>query len=163
MVFGRAGEEIDRLTAEGIPATVVPGITSASAMAASLRQSMTHRGCAQSVRFITGHGRDGELPAHLDFRGLADPATTLVVYMGGRTASAIATRLMEHGAADDTPVVAMARVTRADEQTHRTTLSEVAAAGLPEGLPTPVLLGIGRAFTLQQAAADAPVTKARAG
>lgn len=163
MVFGRAGEEIDRLTAEGIPATVVPGITSASAMASSLRQSMTHRACAQSVRFITGHGRDGELPTHLDFRGLADAATTLVVYMGGRTASAIATRLIEHGALDDTPVVAMARVSRTDERTHRTTLGEVAAAGLPDDLPSPVLLGIGRAFKPAPAVAMAPTMAALAG
>ena len=63
MIFGRAGEEIAQLEAAGIPVDVVPGITAASAMAARLGVSLTHRDHAQSVRFVTGHARDGKLPA----------------------------------------------------------------------------------------------------
>jgi uroporphyrin-III C-methyltransferase/precorrin-2 dehydrogenase/sirohydrochlorin ferrochelatase len=78
MIFGRAGEEIARLEAEGIPVSVVPGVTAALAMAASLGVSLTHRDCARSVRFVTGHGRDGALPADIDWRAVADPATTTI-------------------------------------------------------------------------------------
>nr|CAD6430394.1 uroporphyrinogen-III C-methyltransferase [Rhizobium sp. Q54] len=92
MVFGRAGEEIAVLEENGIPVEVVPGITAASAMAARLRVSLTHRDHAQAVRFVTGHARDGRLPESLDWRGLADARTTTVFYMGGRTASEIRSR-----------------------------------------------------------------------
>ena len=78
MIFGRAGEEIALLEKNGIPVDVVPGITSALALSARLGVSLTHREHAQSVRFVTGHAKTGELPADLDWRGLADPHTTLV-------------------------------------------------------------------------------------
>ena len=68
----------------------MPGITAGLAMASALGVSLTHRDHAHSVRFVTGHARNGELPADIDWRGLADPQTTLVFYMGGRTAPAIA-------------------------------------------------------------------------
>lgn len=88
MIFGRAGEEIVRLEAEGIPVAVVPGITAALALASSLGVSLTHRDCARSVRFVTGHGRKGGLPRDIDWQAIADPKTTTIFYMGGRTAPA---------------------------------------------------------------------------
>lgn len=94
MIFGRAGEEIAELEAAGIPVTVVRGITAAAAMASQLKTSLTHRDGAHSVRFVTGHARNGELPHDLDWSGLADPGTTLAFYMGGRTAKDIASRLI---------------------------------------------------------------------
>src|SRR5690606_29981220 len=84
MIFGRAGEEIERLQAEGIPVEIVPGITSAIAMASALGVSLTHRDCARSVRFVTGHAKDGTLPRDIDWRALADPVTTTIFYMGAR-------------------------------------------------------------------------------
>ncbi|MEO1140864.1 MAG: siroheme synthase CysG, partial [Pseudomonadota bacterium] len=62
VIFGRAGEEIAALEAEDIPVSIVPGITSASALAARLGVSLTHRDFAQSVRFVTGHSKQGKLP-----------------------------------------------------------------------------------------------------
>ena len=62
MIFGRAGEEMAELRSEGIPVAVVPGITAASAMASALSTSLTHRDHAHSVRFVTGHSRNGVLP-----------------------------------------------------------------------------------------------------
>jgi uroporphyrin-III C-methyltransferase / precorrin-2 dehydrogenase / sirohydrochlorin ferrochelatase len=115
MIFGRAGEEIAELEAHGIAVDVVPGITTALAIAASLGVSLTHRDHAQSVRFVTGHTRDGELSDDLDWQGLADPATTLVFYMGGRTAAAIATRLIAAGLPATTPVAMVASASRWDE------------------------------------------------
>lgn len=146
MIFGRAGEEIEHLSREAIPVNVVPGITSASAMAAALGLSLTHRDCAQSLRFVTGHSRSGELPEDIDWRGLADSRTTLIVYMGGRTASLLARRLIANGLEENTPVVAMSSVSRSASHTWRSSLSGLAGTSLPDGLGSPVIIGIGRAF-----------------
>ena len=147
MVFGRAGEEIAELEAAGIPVSVVPGITAAAAMASQLKTSLTHRDGAHSVRFVTGHARNGELPRDLDWRGLADPGTTLTFYMGGRTAKDIALRLIAEGLPSATPVVAVAGLTRSNEQRHAMTLDELSRSGLPSPtLDMPVLLGIGAVF-----------------
>lgn len=144
MIFGRAGEEIDVLTARGIRVDIVPSITSASAMAASLGISLTHRGSAHSLRFVTGHSRDGSLPETLDWRGLADPETTLVVYMGGRTCRDLAHRLIGEGLASSTPVVAVTSVSRKNETKWIGCLSYLAAGLLAIEPGEPVLIGIGR-------------------
>lgn len=154
MIFGRAGEEIAELTAAGIAVEVVPGITSAAAMAARLGVSLTHRDHAQSVRFVTGHARDGSLPATLDWRGLADPSTTLVFYMARRTAGAIAAHLTDAGLDPATPAVAVASVGTRDERRWQGRLAD-----LPQAPPTidadgPLLIGIGRAFAAVGVSAD---------
>lgn len=144
MVFGRAGEEIQALRAEGIAVEVIPGITAASALASSLGASLTHRDHAHSVRFVTGHGRDGDMP-DLDWRGLADPETTLAVYMGGRSAPEFARRLLAQGRADATPVVLAQSVSRPEQSVRHTTLASLATetSSRSDG---PVLVGIGEAF-----------------
>lgn len=146
MIFGRAGEEIEMLEAHGIEVAIIPGITSASAMAASLGVSLTHRDRARSVRFITGHARDGRLPHDLDWRALADPATTLIVYMGGRTCRELAERLITEGAPPSCPVVAVTNVSRTDEQRWCGTLAELAAGPQRIADGSPVLIGIGATF-----------------
>ena len=162
MIFGRAGEEIDELARHGVAVDVVPGITAAIALAASLGVSLTHRDHAHSVRFVTGHARNGELPIDIDWRGLADSATTLVCYMGGRTGPAIAERLMAHGLSASTPVVVAAGVSRPDETRWLGDLAGLAAGTGPMVRDQPVLIGIGRAFTRVRSdrVADAPVTDA---
>lgn len=146
MIFGRAGEEIAMLAAEGIAVEVVPGITAAAALAASLGASLTHRDRAHSVRFVTGHSRAGELPADLDWRGLADPETTLIVYMGGRTSPLIAERLIAEGLPASTPVVAASSVSRPEMRTLRTTVAGLLQPGALAALDGPILVGIGAAF-----------------
>lgn len=146
VLFGRAGEEIAHLAAAGIPVSIVPGITSASAMAASLNVSLTHRGHAHSVRYITGHAKDGAMPKDIDWQGIADPATTLVIYMGGRTSQAIARRLMAEGLDAATPCVVATSVTRPQAQHSLGTLSELARGVLKTASDGPVLIGIGTAF-----------------
>ncbi|PHP66820.1 uroporphyrinogen-III C-methyltransferase [Zhengella mangrovi] len=153
MIFGRAGEEIERLNAEGIPVTVVPGITSALAMASSLGISLTHRDCAQSVRFVTGHSRKGELPDTVDWQCLADPATTTIFYMGGRMAAAISRRLVAAGLSGETPVVMAASVSRPGEARWFGRLADLALGATTLGLEGPVMIGIGQVFAAQAAAA----------
>jgi len=151
MIFGRAGEEIAQLEAAGIAVDVVPGITAALAAAASLGVSLTHRDHAHSVRFVTGHARSGALPEDLDWQGLADPQTSLVFYMAGRTSRAVAGKLRAHGLADSTPVVAMSGVSRADEQRWCGTLAEMARSALPLDTAQPTLVGIGPVFAAAMA------------
>lgn len=150
MVFGRAGEELARLEAERIPVTVVPGISAAIAMASELGVSLTHRNSAHSVRFVTGHSRSGALPDDIDWAGLADPDTTLIFYMGGRTAHQIAGRLISEGQAPGTPVVIKTSVSRPDTTTQLTTLAGLFAGDVTVDVSVPVLLGIGSVFAALQ-------------
>ncbi|MFV0295324.1 MAG: siroheme synthase CysG [Hyphomicrobiaceae bacterium] len=150
MVFGRAGEEIEALRNKGIPVSVVPGITTASAMASALNVSLTNRRQAHSVRFVTGHSRHGGLPDDLDWRGLADKETSLVVYMGARTAPAIAGRLIGHGLSPDTPVAIVAAVTRPNEQRWHGSLGTIANGVAGLDISQPVILGIGDVFAQAQ-------------
>ena len=143
MIFGRAGEEIEALEAGNIPVEIVPGVTAALGAASSLGVSLTHRDCAQGVKFVTAHNRKGCLP-DLDWRACADPATTLIVYMGGRTANQLATRLIGGGLDEATPVVVMKAVSTAREERNVMTLAGLATAGID--VDGPVLLGIGRTF-----------------
>ncbi len=85
MMFGRADEEIAACRAAGIAVEVVPGITTAQGAASRLLVSLTRRGQARRVQYITGHGHDGKLPADIDWTSLADPAVTTVVYMPAKT------------------------------------------------------------------------------
>lgn len=146
MIFGRAGEEIEQLERAGIPCEVIPGITAASAMASALGISLTHRDQAQSVRFVTGHSRAGGLPETLDWRGLADRDTTLIVYMGGRTAGALAARLIAEGLPAGTPAVAVASLSRAAEARWQGTLATLPETELLASVKGPLLIGIGGVF-----------------
>ena len=145
-IFGRGGEELSALEAAGIPATVVPGVTAASAMATRLGVSLTHRASAQSVRYVTGHGKEDGLPPAVDWRGLADPSCTTIVYMGGRFAGEIARRLIAEGLDPATPAVAMWNITRPGEQRWQGSLAALAAHRLPVETG-PVLLGVGQVFS----------------
>ncbi|MEM1040956.1 MAG: siroheme synthase CysG [Pseudomonadota bacterium] len=146
MVFGRGGEEISRLQAENIPVSIVPGITSALAMASSLGVSLTHRDYAQSVRFVTGHSRKGELPSDIDWRAVADPTTTTIFYMGSRTAGRIAERVMSEGLSPMTPVVMVSGISRSDEKRWTGTVMEMDQGAAILGRDNPVLIGMGKAF-----------------
>ena len=100
----------------GVPVSVIPGITAASALAAGTNTSLTHPDCAQSVRFVTGHSRNGATPETLDWRAIADPTASTVFYMGGRTATGIMTNLLAVGMPAETPVVVAANVSRKAER-----------------------------------------------
>ena len=146
MIFGRAGEEIAELERHGIGYDVVPGITAGLALAATLGVSLTHRDKARSVRFVTGHSQHGGLPDDIDWMAIADPSTTTIFYMGGRTASSIASLLISHGMPPETPVVIAADIGRIGETKLCCDLAD-----LSEGIYTfltgrAVLIGIGSVF-----------------
>ncbi|WP_336068870.1 siroheme synthase CysG [Nitratireductor rhodophyticola] len=146
MIFGRAGEEIATLRAHGIAVDVVPGITAASAMAAALAVSLTHRDHARSVRLVTGHSRHGGLPDDLDWRALADPSATTIFYMGGRTGREIARRLIELGLAPGTPVAIAFAVGGPEQSLLTIDLARLASEDHSPAAGRPVLIGIGRVF-----------------
>jgi uroporphyrin-III C-methyltransferase len=105
-IFGRLGEEIDALRRAGLAFEIVPGVTAACAAAAAAQVSLSRRGSARRVSFVTGHVRDGE-PLDLDWAALADPGATVAVYMGKASAPKIAAALVAHGLDDATPAVAV--------------------------------------------------------
>lgn len=146
MVFGRAGEEIARLTAEGIGYDVVPGITAGVAMAAAMGVSLTHRDHAKSVRFVTGHSKFGGLPEDVDWHAIADPSATTIFYMAARTAGQIAERLLSRGCPPEMPVAVAASLGRQDQVLRRTTLQGVAAAVEEIGFSRPLIVGVGEVF-----------------
>ena len=141
-IFGRGGEEAEVLTAAGIAFEVIPGITAAQGCAASAGIPLTHRGLATGVRYVTGHCRE-DMPLDLDWQGLADPHTTLVLYMGVAQIRQIAARLIEHGMPADMPVVAIANGTRPDEHQVASTLFDIADVVAAQGLANPVSFIIG--------------------
>ncbi|MAL25109.1 MAG: uroporphyrinogen-III C-methyltransferase [Croceicoccus sp.] len=102
-IFARATEEIDACRAAGIGVRICPGITAASAAAADLGLSLTLRGLARKLVFVTAHARKGET-LDLDWAALADPRATLAVYMGKAAAGEISRQLIAHGLSGSTPV-----------------------------------------------------------
>jgi uroporphyrin-III C-methyltransferase len=137
MIFGRGGEEIDALEAEGIAWEVVPGVTAATAAAARLGTSLTRRDVASSVAFVTGHGCGPESPPI----GAGD-ADTLVVYMGGARMPEIARELLGRGRKPSTPVALVHAVTGADERIDRCTLATLACDwNRPLGGPLLAVIG----------------------
>ena len=114
-IFGRGCEEALELKRCGVPFEVVPGITAAQGCAAATGVPLTYRGLATGVRYVTGHCRaDG--PLDLDWSSLADPATTLVVYMGLANIDEIAGQLIRHGLPGDTPALAICQGTTPRER-----------------------------------------------
>ena len=140
-VFGRGGEELTALRRAGVPVEVVPGITAATACAASAGIPLTHRGVAAAVTFVTGHGKDGE--PDCDWRALATGKQTLVVYMGVSVAGTIAARLLAHGLAPTTPVAIIENGTRSDERRVFGTVATLAATVRDNGVKGPAVIIIG--------------------
>jgi len=161
MIFGRAGEEIAMLESHGISVSVVPGITSALALASRLGASLTHRDCAQAVRFVTGHSRQGALPGNLDWRALADPATTNIYYMSRRTLPAIVQRLLENGMDPSTPAVIASDITRPNEAIWRGPLHDSVLAAEAFDLSSPTLFGVGLALARRDQSLSSPVQECR--
>jgi uroporphyrin-III C-methyltransferase/precorrin-2 dehydrogenase/sirohydrochlorin ferrochelatase len=141
-VFGRLDEEVEALEAAGLAYSIVPGITSASAAAAAIGQSLTKRGRNSSFRLLTGHDVDGF--AEHDWRELAKPGATAAVYMGVKAATFLRGRLLMHGAPGDTAVTAVENASRPGQRVIATTLIELPAAlaaAEPDG-PVIILYGL---------------------
>src|SRR6187399_2853773 len=141
-IFGRATEELEACRAAGIAVHVCPGVTAASAAAASLGMSLTLRGLARRLTFVTAHARAGE-ELDLDWQALADPQATLAIYMGKAAAATVSARLIAAGLAGKTPVVMVENASLPDERHFSTRLDLLplaARTALGEG-PAVILIG----------------------
>lgn len=144
-IFARAGEEIEACNAAGIAVEIVPGVTAASAAAAALKQSLSHRDFGRRVQFVTARGKNGALPEDLDLAALADPAATTCIYMGGETAPELARALLAKSAPADLPVAILRNVSRAGQTIERLDLLQLASRKIGAG-GGPVLVVIGYAI-----------------
>ena len=145
--FGRGGEEIATLAEEGISFRVVPGITAANGCAAYAGIPLTHRDHAQSVRFVTGHLKEGVV--NLSWPELADPRQTLVVYMGLVALEEICAQLIHHGRAPETPVALVESGTLPDQRVIVGDLSTIGERVRSAGAKAPTLLIIGEVVSLR--------------
>ena len=143
-IFGRGGEELETLVGSGIGFQVVPGITAASGCAAYAGIPLTHRDHAQSVRFVTAHGKGGA--RDLDWPLLAKDKQTLVFYMGLSSCATIREQLLTHGKGGDTPVALIERGTQPSQRVIRGTLDQLPA--LAVGVESPALIMVGSVVTL---------------
>ena len=139
MIFAHGSEEIEYLESNLIKVNVIPGITTASALAASQKISLTHRDFSSSVALVSGHTPQPVTP----------DAETLVYYMGAKQLQTIATQLIDkEGWAFNTPVHLTYNVSRPDEQTFETTLWNL-RNGEMQNLPTPLIALIGNVAGLK--------------
>lgn len=146
-IFGRGCEEAHELKRAGIPYEVIPGITAAQGCAASARVPLTHRGLASGVRYVAGHFR-GDKPLDLDWASLADPDTTLVVYMGFMNIGEIVRQLIVHGLPGDTPVLAVCQGTTPRERRICAPLVALPQTARTTDFDGPILFIIGRVAAL---------------
>jgi uroporphyrin-III C-methyltransferase len=145
-IFGRSTEEMAALAAHNISVKICAGVTAASAAAASLGTSLTLRGLARRLSFVTAHLRDAN--ETLDWAQLADPQATLAVYMGKAAAATICAGLISAGMAGSTPVALIENASLPNERIFRTRLDLLpltAKTALGDG---PALLLIGEAMGL---------------
>jgi len=147
-VFGRVGEEIDTLSARGIPFEVVPGITAALGAAAYAGIPLTHRDHAQSCVFVTGHLKDGSVD--LDWPALARPRQTIVVYMGLLSLPAICRKLIRHGLARDTGAAVVQQGTTQTQRVVTGTLGTLPARGAKAKVHAPTLIIVGNVVRLRE-------------
>jgi uroporphyrin-III C-methyltransferase len=161
-IFGRGGEEMQKLAEAGVPFEVVPGITAASGVACYAGIPLTHRDHAQSCLFVTGHLKDvqgvagqskivsGEEPQpDLDWAALARPQQTVVIYMGLSALTAICRKLIEHGAPPTRPIAAVQHATLATQRVITGTLADLPTQPGVQDLRSPSLLIVGDVVTLR--------------
>ncbi|MDA8231129.1 MAG: uroporphyrinogen-III C-methyltransferase [Magnetospirillum sp.] len=146
-VFGRGSEEAEHLARHGIPFEVVPGISSASGCATYSGIPLTHRGLSQGVRFLAGHAREG-YGIDYDWHRLADPDTTLVIYMGLTNLPRIADELMAAGLPSDTPAAAIENGTTARQRRAIGTVASLPVLVTEQEFKAPTLIVIGRVVSL---------------
>jgi uroporphyrin-III C-methyltransferase len=147
-VFGRLAEETDTLSAHDIPFAVIPGVTAASGVAAYSGIPLTHRECAQSVKFVTAHVKNGGVAAN--WQQLAQDPSTLVFYMGLNRVGQIQQALTENGMRSDMPLAVIDQGTTAAQKVVSGTLSDFDAKPKLADFAGPALIIVGEVVNHRQ-------------
>ncbi len=148
-VFGRGSEEAEHLIKNGISYDVVPGITAAAGCGAAARIPLTHRGIARSVRFITGHHKEGQ-GLDIDWGSLSDPEMTVVIYMGLKNLNNIVTNMVQAGRDADTPAAIIENGATEKQRIAYTTLGELPVTRQEGNFKAPSLLIVGQVIDIAQ-------------
>jgi uroporphyrin-III C-methyltransferase/precorrin-2 dehydrogenase/sirohydrochlorin ferrochelatase len=152
-IFGRGGEEIQALEDAGFDYVVVPGITAAVGAAAAAGIPLTHRDHAQSLTFLTGHGKDAV--DNIDWPALARGRQTLAVYMGVRRFPDLMQKLTAHGRAADTPIAIIEKGTTVKQRVVRGSLGQLPLLAEAHKVTAPAILIVGEVARLGRRAAPA--------
>lgn len=147
-IFGRGGEEIDTLAAEGIPFQVVPGITAATGCAAYAGIPLTHRDYAQACVFVTGHLKDGSM--NLNWAALCQPHQTIAIYMGLTGLEVLCRELVEHGLPSDLPAALIEQGTLPQQRVFSGTLATLPEVVAGQTIRAPTLIIIGEVVRLRE-------------
>lgn len=147
-IFGRGGEEIQELFQAGVPFQVVPGITAASGCSAYAGIPLTHRDYAQSVRFLTGHLKEGS--PELPWNELVYENQTLVLYMGLVGLERICEQLIAHGQRPDMPVALISKGTTPEQKVVVGSLADIASKVTEHQIHAPTLTIIGEVVSLRE-------------
>jgi uroporphyrin-III C-methyltransferase len=153
-VFGRGGEEMAGLVAEGIPVEVVPGITAGVAVPAYAGIPVTHRDYSSSVTFVTGHEAAGKYRPDVDWAAIARGSETIVIYMGIHNLSNIVTALTAAALSPETPVALIRWGTRPEQETLVATLGTVLTEMTATGFAAPAIAIIGHVVNLRPLLAE---------
>ncbi|MDD1701821.1 MAG: uroporphyrinogen-III C-methyltransferase [Methanoregula sp.] len=142
-LFGRGGEELETLYAGGIEVEMVPGVTSALAVPASVGIPVTHRKYASQVTILTGHEDPSKPASALDWKLLAQGRGTIVILMGVANLGNIAKALIANGKSGETPVAVIERGLRKDRRVTTGPLSSIGKTAADAGVKPPAVIVIG--------------------
>jgi uroporphyrin-III C-methyltransferase/precorrin-2 dehydrogenase/sirohydrochlorin ferrochelatase len=158
LIFGRAGEEISALREAGVDFEIIPGITSASAAAASAQMSLTDRRTASQLIFLSAHRREGEFER--DLKSVPRIGATLVIYMPGSDYQRLSRSLRDAGIPEETPCLIVSQACSQHESVYRTDLASLGSVPAP---PAPALVIVGAVTASSGAGATPPPTVVVAG
>lgn len=148
-IFGRGGEELEKLYDANVPFEVVPGVTSATAAATYAGIPITHRNYTASVAFLTGHEDPTKDNSNIDWAKLATGAGTIVVYMGIKNLPIIVENLLKHGRDPQTPVAVVRWASTPEQQTVVGTLETIKDIVAEAGIKPPSLIIVGEVVKLR--------------
>jgi uroporphyrinogen III methyltransferase/synthase len=149
-IFGRGGEELQKLFAANVPFEVVPGVTSATAAATYAGIPITHRDYTASVAFLTGHEDPTKENSNIDWSKLATGAGTLVIYMGIKNLPIIVENLLKYGRDPKTPVAVVRWASTPEQRTVVGTLDTIKDVVAEAGIKPPSLIIVGEVVTLRE-------------